>query len=117
MSTLLVVLAVGATMRLTRLVTKDYLTAGPRRWVQQHAPEKIAYLVGCPWCTSFWLGGAVAGITVAWPTNRAVFALWLALTGSWVTGMFGNLDPPEDFGEPDLGGAEPESPQVDEAER
>jgi hypothetical protein len=29
-----------------------------------------------------------------------VVALWLALTASHASGMLGNLDPPEDFGEP-----------------
>lgn len=101
MSTLLVVLAVVATMRLTRFVTKDYLTEWPRKWVQRHAPHHIAYLVGCPWCASFWIGGAVGTMTVLWPSNRALFAVWLALTGSHASGMIGNLDPPEDFGSTD----------------
>jgi hypothetical protein len=96
----MMLLAIGATMRVTRLVTKDYLTDEPRRWVQRRAPEKIAYLVGCPWCTSFWVGGAIAAATARWPRSRAVVALWLALTASHASGMLGNLDPPEDFGEP-----------------
>lgn len=96
----MMVLAVGATMRVTRLVTKDYLTEDPRKWVQRNAPEKVAYLVGCPWCTSFWVGGVIAIATTRWPRSRFVTGAWLALTASHMAGMIGNLDPPEDFGEP-----------------
>lgn len=105
MSALAVVLAVGGTMRLTRLVTHDYLTERPRRWLQARLPEKLAYLIGCPWCASFWIGAAVAPVVVLWPTNRAVLAALIALTASMVSGLFANLDQPEDFGEPDDSGA------------
>lgn len=99
----MMVLAVGATMRLTRLVTKDYLTEQPRRWVQRNSPEKVAYLVGCPWCSSFWIGGVVAVATARWPRSRLVTAAWLALTASHAAGMMANLDADEVFGEPDDG--------------
>lgn len=97
----MMVLAAGATMRLTRLVTKDYLTADVRRTLQRRLPEKGAYLIGCPWCASFWLGAAVAAVTVRWPRSRAVTAGWLALTASHASGLLANLDPPEDHGDPD----------------
>jgi hypothetical protein len=93
----LVVLVVLATMRVTRLVTTDYLTEPPRRWVQRHAPEKLAYLVGCPWCASVWTGAALALLAVRWPTWWVV-ALLLGLASSQVTGLLARLDPPEDFG-------------------
>lgn len=86
------VLAAVATMRLTRLVTKDYLTETPRRWVQRRAPEKIGYLFGCPWCASFWLAVPVAGLTVWRPRSRLLLAACLALTASQVSGLGANLD-------------------------
>lgn len=104
MNGVLVLLAIGATMRITRLVTHDYLTERPRRWLQRRLPEKLAYLIGCPWCASFWIGGGVAVVTVLWPSNRVLIAAWLALTASMVSGLGANLDVPEDFGEPDDGG-------------
>lgn len=97
----MMVLAIGATMRLTRLVTKDYITEDLRTNLQRRLPEKPAYMIGCPWCASFWLGGLVAGITSRWPRSRLVVTAWLALTASHASGMIGNLDPPEDFGSTD----------------
>lgn len=93
------VLAVGAVMRLTRLVTKDYLTEDARRWVQRNAHEKVAYLVSCPWCSSFWLAGPVAAVAVRWPRSRLVQAVLLALTASHAAGMLANLDAEEVFGD------------------
>lgn len=95
---LLDLLAVLATFRLTRLVTQDYLTEGPRKWLQARLPEKPAYLIGCPWCASFWVGGLVAWLTVEWPQNRVLWVVWLALAASGVTGLLATHDPPEDFG-------------------
>lgn len=99
MSAALLVLAVAATVRLTRLVTSDYLTEHPRRWLQAHLPEPLAYLLGCPWCASIYVGGLVAAVTVVWPTNRLVVGLWLALAGSLAAGLVALVDHPEDFGE------------------
>lgn len=96
----LIVLALGATARLTRLVTDDFLTERPRRWLQRHLPEHLAYMLGCPWCASFWIGLPVAAVTVAWPSNRAVLVAWLALSGSLVAGLAATAEGPEDFGEP-----------------
>jgi ABC-type uncharacterized transport system permease subunit len=95
----LILLALGATARLTRLVTADFLTERPRRWVQARVPESVAYLVGCSWCASFWIGLLVGWVTVVWPANRIVIGSWLALSGSLVAGLVSLIDPREDFGD------------------
>lgn len=102
MTAVSLVVAVLATYRLTRLVVQDYLTEGPRRWVQAHTGEKIAYLAGCPWCASVWVGAAVSAAVTFWPTNRVVLAGLLALAASGATGLIAaHLDPPEDYGDTD----------------
>jgi len=85
--TLLVVLTVLAVARLTHLVTTDYLTQPFRLWVHRHAPEKVAYLVGCPWCLSLWTAAAVVPVVWLWPRSWWTQIPLLALTASYVTGM------------------------------
>lgn len=93
-------LAVLATHRLTRLVVQDHLTEDIRRRLQARLPEKLAYLIGCPWCASFWLGGAVAVATTVAPRSRLVSAAVLALAASTITGLIAShLDPPDDYGD------------------
>lgn len=99
-SPVLVALALLATFRATRLVTGDYLTDPPRRWLQRRLPEKLAYLIGCPWCASFWIGGGIAWVTYRWPHSRLVGTLWLALAGSATAGLAASFDPAEDYGTP-----------------
>lgn len=52
------VVDVLATYRLTKLVIDDELTADLREKAFEHLnPDgKIAYLLTCPWCVSFWAG-------------------------------------------------------------
>lgn len=111
---LIALLALLTTYRLTRLVTGDYLTDTPRRWLQRHLPEKLAYLVGCPWCASFWIGIPVALVAVDMidpPSHRWAWAAMLALAGSAVAGQLSNLEAVEDLGTVDDG--EPEEPADD----
>ena len=97
----LILIGALATFRVTRLIVQDYLTETPRKWLQAHLPEKLSYLIGCPWCASFYVGAAVALTLVAWPDNRAINGVLIALAFSTVTGLIAtHLDPPEDFGEP-----------------
>ena len=81
-----------AVARLTRLVTRDYITQPFRRWVQRHAPDKLAYLVSCPWCASFWIAGVVVPPGIVWHDNRAVLAALVALGCSYATGLLNQLD-------------------------
>lgn len=108
---LLVLLAVGATVRLTLLVTTDRIAQTFRRKVAGWSPvegdatwegtgedidlghvdladrPKVAYLVKCDWCSSFWLAWAPSTVAVLWPDNRAVWAALTALTASLVAGL------------------------------
>jgi hypothetical protein len=86
-----VVLAVGTTARLTRLVTADSITEPVREWIATRAKRenprlwaKLDDLVQCPWCVSVW---------VSFPTALALVgpAGWVmvggtAMTASLVTG-------------------------------
>ena len=130
-----VVLAILATYRLTRFVTRDQLPliARPRRWIDRNwnpLPDQdawesylasppaaqqifrenlakmtgirsrptgwkrsIAYLIGCAWCTSIWMGAGVSAfvmifIGLTWPW---FVLLWL--TTSAVTGMLAQREP------------------------
>ncbi|MFF7414908.1 hypothetical protein [Streptomyces lydicus] len=57
-------LALGATCRLTRFITKDTLAAGFRIWIAAHFGDdsKLSYLVNCSWCSSMWVAFAVASL-------------------------------------------------------
>lgn len=60
--TLLQFLILGlATFRVTRMITRDHITAPIRElfW-KKFPPEKsyIGYLSTCDWCFSFWIGSA-----------------------------------------------------------
>ncbi|MGW0754052.1 hypothetical protein [Streptomyces sp. NPDC002587] len=53
-------LALGATCRMTRFLTKDTLAAAFRsRLADRFGDESLAaYLVSCGWCASVWLAAA-----------------------------------------------------------
>ena len=61
-SWLMFVLLALAVARLTVLVRTDRITRAPRYFVARRVNQKgyIAYLLGCPWCISIWIGAAVA---------------------------------------------------------
>lgn len=99
---------VGATYRLTQLVTRDALTQGlrariaawqkerllsqgdvivmARRYGQDVADEggPLAYLVQCPWCTSLWVAAGVVLARRVLPLPWAPVAR--ALSMSAITG-------------------------------
>ncbi len=93
------VLTVVAVARLTRLVAVDYLTEPVRRWAQARVPERVAYLLGCSWCASIWVGFPVAWVVVAHQDQMAVMVVLLALAGSQVAGQLAGWEPSEDVGE------------------
>lgn len=87
-------LAALATFRLTRLVTADTITEGARRWAGGVRPwngvprldrPRTFEFITCPWCTSVWIGAAVAASTWAWAGPM----LWVngALAFSAVAGL------------------------------
>jgi hypothetical protein len=85
MTTLLVVLLIGATLRLTRLLTSDTLLETPRSWAERRVPAKLAYLFRCDWCMSVWVAFPV--FLLGWyASDTAVWIVSGALTASLVTG-------------------------------
>jgi len=86
---LIVVLAIGTTMRVTRLITADKLTEPIRerliRWWGEN--DKRSYLVTCDYCASMYVAPIVATVAVLWPDNRAVLIGLIALTASFVAGV------------------------------
>ena len=91
---LLVVLIIGATVRLTRLVTADYITHTIRdklteRWGDE---SHLTYLISCDYCASMYLAAPVATVGWLWPDNRVVIIALIALTASQIAGMLGKHD-------------------------
>jgi Protein of unknown function (DUF1360) len=85
---LLVLLAIGATMRLTRLVTADKITEPIRERLTERWGEdsQRAYLISCDYCSSMYVAPVVATVTVLWGDNRAVIVGLVALTASFIAG-------------------------------
>lgn len=100
-STFHLAVVVLAVARVTRLLTTDYLLDTPRRWVQRHAPEKIAYLVGCPWCVGVWVSTLVVVAVTHAPTNRALVIGCYCAAVAHLVGLLAGLDPAENFGATD----------------
>jgi len=89
---LMVVLAVLAVYRLSRLVTGDYVTRPMRTWVnERYGENRLSYFVTCDWCVSFWLGAVAAPVVVWWGDNRAVLTVLLALAASATAGLLSQL--------------------------
>ena len=87
----LFVIAIGAVVRLSRLVTADKITESIRerltaRWGEDSLKS---YLIGCDYCVSIYLAPVVATVAVLWPDNRVVIIVLLALTASFVAGIIG----------------------------
>ena len=85
MDTLLVVLLIGATIRLTRLLTTDALLESGRSWIERQFPAGASYLIRCDWCMSVWVG--FAAFSFGWYAPDAI--AWVvsgALTASLLTG-------------------------------
>ena len=78
-----------ATYRLVKLVRDDRITQGFRDAVedQQGPPDesKLSYLVHCPWCLSFYFGGALTLARLRWPGPTSLVARTLALSA--LTGL------------------------------
>jgi hypothetical protein len=85
-------LAAGAVLRLTRLVTADGITGRLRAsWHNRFGGPRseLGAFITCPWCVSFWvavpivLAAALFGHT-AWFWGPA-----MVLSLSWVAGLLG----------------------------
>ncbi|MBF6298217.1 hypothetical protein IU459_11765 [Nocardia amamiensis] len=58
-------LALGATARLTRLITDDYIARHLRVLVIKRTghDSELSYMMTCPWCLSPWLGAIVVTLS------------------------------------------------------
>lgn len=105
---LLVVLIWLATYRLTVLVTDDKITRPivdpvqewfEKRWLAKHLDgdrnssewqSQWAWLLGCPWCCSVYIGAAVTVIADVWFEPVPLPAL-VAISASGVTGFLSSV--------------------------
>jgi hypothetical protein len=88
MVALTLLLTALATARLTRLVTTDRITRAPRDWVllRVRNGHPLAYLLGCDWCASMYVGAGAAAAWWAWGDHRWFVAATAALAFSHITG-------------------------------
>lgn len=79
------VLTVGATARVTRLISRDDFPFGKvRDWaLTKYGPDAwFTRLIECPWCTGVWVAAPATASALAWgdrPWWRAL-AGWMALS-------------------------------------
>lgn len=85
MTVLYILMLFGATIRLTRLVTIDVILETPRAWIERHAPEKLQYLIRCPWCASWWVG-LIVFVIGYYVAETPVMVIASALTASLLAG-------------------------------
>lgn len=86
-------LSLGATARVTRFITRDYLSRHLRIWVLKRWDEEhdIPTLLRCPWCFSVW---AAAGVfSVAYFYGHTAAFMWItgALSAAYVYGLVSSL--------------------------
>ena len=96
---LLLIVALLAAFRLTRLATTDFILDPLRRRLAGTLAEDvdpgeghdarpwIGYLVTCPWCMSVWLSPIPVTLAVLWPDNRVILIGLVSLAASAVTGL------------------------------
>lgn len=91
-------LTLGATARLTRLVTDDYITRHLRAYlIRKRGPDSdIAYLATCPWCLSMWIAGILATLAWWYGNHPGYLLPAAALTISWLVGTAASLFDGED---------------------
>lgn len=86
-------LALGATARITRLITSDYIARHARAWViRRLGPDHdLAYLVTCPWCLSVWLAGGVMALAWFYGSHAGFIIPAAALTASYLIGIAASI--------------------------
>lgn len=90
----ILLLALGASLRLTRLITGDLITRPVRDWISDrygdHSWQRD--FVGCPWCIGFWITCAVTA-TAFCPvltSHPAYLFAATALSLSWLLAILAN---------------------------
>lgn len=97
MDTLIIAaLALGATLRLSRLVVEDSITQPVRTWLESRAHQPghtrpltafLAAVTDCVWCTSVWVAFGVLAPVYAFQGYPWWTYPLAALTVSWLTGI------------------------------
>lgn len=82
-----------AVARITRLITSDFLTAGPRSALIRRlgTDHKISYLVTCPWCSSMWVASVAAPLWYWCAGSAWVQVPALALALSQAVGVMSSI--------------------------
>jgi uncharacterized protein DUF1360 len=77
-----------AVTRITRFLVEDKLALAYRQFfVRKFGKESlVAYLIHCPWCTSFWVAIPIMIAVTLWP-NQWVLAALAPWAGSMVAGL------------------------------
>ncbi|MGB3358140.1 MAG: hypothetical protein WA972_21115 [Rhodococcus qingshengii] len=91
-------LTLGASARLVRLVTDDYITRHVRAFfIRRYGPDNdLAYLLGCPWCVSIYICGGMFSASWFYGEHPGFIIPAMALTASYLIGLAAsNLDPTE----------------------
>jgi hypothetical protein len=94
MDVITLALSALATARITRLVTTDRITEAPRNSIIRRLPREslLAYMLLCDWCSSVYVGAAVAGAWWAWGHTAAYTAVTAALAFSYVAGFLASKE-------------------------
>ncbi|OZC59261.1 hypothetical protein CH276_22705 [Rhodococcus sp. 06-470-2] len=93
MSLGLFLLTLGGTIRLTRLITDDFITRHIRAFVIRHrGPDSdLAYLVTCPFCLSMYIAGGAFSAAWFYGSHPAFIITAAALTASWLVGITASI--------------------------
>lgn len=85
MTAVTILLLIGATIRITRLLTTDFVLESIRRRIDRRASSSIRYLIRCDWCMSMYVGAAVF-IAGWYGPDTAVLIASAALSASLLAG-------------------------------
>lgn len=93
MSLLLLILMIGASARLTHIVTTDKVSEQFRLWVENFEIDhwgsggiSFTNLFRCPWCIGFWIAMSVAALTWWIGDQGWLQFCWAGLTASYALG-------------------------------
>lgn len=89
MTLMVFLLTLGATARLTRLITDDYLTRHLRAFAFRRTghDSDLSYLLTCPWCLGLWVSGGLFALAYFHGTEQWFVWPAAALSASWVYGI------------------------------
>lgn len=86
-------LALGATARLTKLITDDYITRHIRAFfIRRLGPDHdLAYLLACPWCVSVYIAGGVYTTAYFFGEHPGFIIPAAVFTASYLVGVAATL--------------------------